>query len=101
MSDQPGTLFCSGQQYVDQVRVADSAWATVADSARSHVQHFTGQPCWPSVNQRNFEIRITARHRTFPEIERTHESRVRLRNDHLEFFSANPTSTTGAKFCPS
>ena len=57
--------------------------------------------CWPSVNQRNFEIRITARHRTFPEIERTHESRVRLRNDHLEFFSANPTSTTGAKFCPS
>ena len=56
--------------------------------------------CWPTVNQRTLEVRITARHRTFQEIERTHESRVRLRNDHLRFFFANPTSTTGAQFCP-
>jgi type IV pilus assembly protein PilW len=55
--------------------------------------------CWPSVNQRTLEIRVTARHRTFPEIERTHVARVRLRNDQFRFFFVNPVSITG-RVCP-
>lgn len=55
--------------------------------------------CWPTVNQRAFEIAITARHRTIPEIQRTHESRVRLRNDHFAFFSVNAPATLG-EVCP-
>jgi len=55
--------------------------------------------CWPTVNQRAFEIVITARHRTNPDVQRTHEARVRLRNDHFRFFSVNGTATTG-EVCP-
>ncbi len=55
--------------------------------------------CWPTVNQRAFEIVITARHRTIAEVQRTHEARVRLRNDHLAFFSVNSTATAG-EVCP-
>jgi prepilin-type N-terminal cleavage/methylation domain-containing protein len=54
--------------------------------------------CWPSVRQRTLEVRITARHRAFPEIERTQESRVRLRNDQFSFFdSSNPLAS---QVCP-
>lgn len=45
--------------------------------------------CWPSVNQRTLEIRVTAVHPAFPQMQRTHESRVRLRNDHFRFFSVS------------
>lgn len=54
--------------------------------------------CWPSVNQRTLEIRITASHRAFPEIQRTHDSRVRLRNDHFRFF--NVITPTSGQVCP-
>ncbi|MFN9745672.1 MAG: PilW family protein [Betaproteobacteria bacterium] len=55
--------------------------------------------CWPSVNQRTLEVRVTARHRAFPEIERTHESRVRLRNDHFGFSSISSPPVAG-QVCP-
>ena len=104
-----------------QTRLVAGGWQDLTDPATMRVTEFavtrlpdivskipcarpcpsSDTSCWPSVNQRSFQIRITARHRTFPEIERTHESRVRLRNDHLQFFSVNSTTTTGAKFCPS
>lgn len=54
--------------------------------------------CWPSVNQRTLEVRITARHRAFPQVERTHESRVRLRND--QFLHHDPSIPIDSKVCP-
>ncbi|MFN9103025.1 MAG: PilW family protein [Betaproteobacteria bacterium] len=58
-----------------------------------------GTACWPTVNQRAFLIVISASHRTIPEVRRTHEARVRLRNDHFDFFSENADKTAG-EVCP-
>jgi prepilin-type N-terminal cleavage/methylation domain-containing protein len=57
-----------------------------------------GASCWPNVRQRAIEVRITARHRAFPQIERTHVSRVRLRNDRFVFY--NEIIATSAEVCP-
>ncbi len=54
--------------------------------------------CWPTVNVRELEVRITARSRTLPEVERTHTSRVRLRNDFFSFYQT-PSPTVGV-VCP-
>jgi type II secretory pathway component PulJ len=54
--------------------------------------------CWPSVNQRTLVIRVTAVHPAFPQVQRTHEARVRLRNDHFRFF--NVASLTSGQVCP-
>jgi prepilin-type N-terminal cleavage/methylation domain-containing protein len=54
--------------------------------------------CWPRVIQSTLLVRITARHRAFPEILRTHESRIRLRNDHFAFF--NVISPLIGEVCP-
>jgi prepilin-type N-terminal cleavage/methylation domain-containing protein len=57
-----------------------------------------GTSCWPSVNQRAIEVRITARHRAFPQVERTHVSRVRLRNDRFVFY--NEVNPVAGEVCP-
>jgi type IV pilus assembly protein PilW len=59
-----------------------------------------GTACWPSVRQRTLTVLITARHRAFPEIERTHESQVRLRNDEFLFFDGTNPITVDRKVCP-
>ena len=43
--------------------------------------------CWPKVGVREFTIQITARSRAFPEVQRTLNSSVRVRNDRVLFSS--------------
>lgn len=57
-----------------------------------------GSACWPTVNVRALEVRITARSRTVPDVIRTHQSQVRLRNDFFRFYQ-NPLPTVGV-VCP-
>lgn len=103
---------------VIETRLVAGGWQDLTDPATMEVTAFTvnrvadsvavvpcpkecsggGTACWPSVNQRTLEIRITARHRAFPEIVRTHVSRVRLRNDHFRFF--NVISPFSGEVCP-
>lgn len=42
--------------------------------------------CWPRVQVRELKVVITAKARNFPEIERTIDSLVRLRNDYVSYF---------------
>lgn len=84
------------------MRVTEFAVTRVADSV-SRIPCTKPCPsgdtsCWPSVNQRTLLIRVTASHRAFPQIERTNESRVRLRNDHFRFF--NVFTPTSGQVCP-
>lgn len=76
-------------------RVADSV--TVVPCPRACPSGDTA--CWPSINQRTLEVRVTANHRLFPQIERTHVSRVRLRNEHFEFFNVT-LIPLGGEVCP-
>ena len=41
--------------------------------------------CWPTLKVRNFSVAITARAATVPGIDRSIKSRVRVRNDYLQF----------------
>lgn len=41
--------------------------------------------CWPTLNVRNLSVAITASARSVPGIDRSIQSRVRLRNDYLRF----------------
>lgn len=52
--------------------------------------------CWPEVAVREFTIKIKARSRSFPEVQRTLTSSVRVRNDRVDF--SNEASATNA--CP-
>jgi type IV pilus assembly protein PilW len=84
------------------MRVTEFAVTRIADSV-SRIPCTKPCPsgdtsCWPSVNQRTLLIRVTASHRAFPQIERTNESRVRLRNDHFRFF--NVFTPTSGQVCP-
>jgi len=105
---------------VIETRLVTGGWQDLTDPATMRVTEFSvtriadsvasipctkpcpsgDTSCWPSVNQRTLDIRVTARHRAFPEIERTHVSRVRLRNDEFRFFFVNPLTGTG-QVCPS
>jgi type IV pilus assembly protein PilW len=122
--DGPGTLVSGGlgfklQSGVLRTKLVAGGWQDLTDPASMEVTTFLvtqlpdsvsripcpnacpggGTSCWPSVRQRTLEVRITARHRAFPELERTHESRVRLRNDEFRFFDfANPINS---RVCPS
>lgn len=58
----------------------------------------TTSNCWPTVNVRTLEIRITAESRSVPTIVRSHRSRIRVRNDHFEFFS--PLAPPANAVCP-
>jgi type IV pilus assembly protein PilW len=54
--------------------------------------------CWPTVNVRTLEVRITAESRSTPSIVRSQRARVRVRNDHFEFFDMSSPPT--AAVCP-
>ena len=41
--------------------------------------------CWPTLNVRNFSVAITARATAVPGIDRSIKTRVRVRNDYLQF----------------
>ncbi len=59
----------------------------------------TTSNCWPTLNVRTLEITINARSRALPDVERSHRSRVRLRNEHLQFFT-HTADVTLAAVCP-
>lgn len=104
---------------VIETRLVAGGWQDLTDPATMRVSEFTvnrvadsvvvvpcpnacpagDTSCWPSISQRTLEVRITANHRLFPEIQRTHVSRVRLRNEHFEFFSVTLTPL-GGEVCP-
>lgn len=103
---------------VIQTRLVAGGWQDLTDPATLDVTEFevarlsdtrlqipcnkacpdTTSDCWPTVNQRVFEVRITARSRAFPEVVRSHRSRVKVRNDYLEYFT--PPSASVHSVCP-
>jgi type II secretory pathway pseudopilin PulG len=58
--------------------------------------------CWPTIHLRTLEFVITASSRAVPEITRTHRSRVRVRNDWVDFYETftTPTGATAGRVCP-
>ena len=52
--------------------------------------------CWPRLLVRALEVSITARARQDEQVVRTFRSRVKVRNDYVQFFSTSP-----AQVCPS
>lgn len=121
--DGSGSLVTSGLGFklesgVIRTSIFAGGWQDLTDAASMEVTTFAvtrlpdsvsqipcpnacpggGTACWPSVRQRALAVRITARHRAFPELERTHESQVRLRNDEFRFFDGiDPLSS---RVCP-
>lgn len=59
----------------------------------------TTSNCWPTLTVRTLEVRIKAKSRTDDAVVRTHRSRVRLRNEHLQFFNHTADVATAA-VCP-
>lgn len=55
--------------------------------------------CWPTINTRTFLVRFTAQSRSLPDVVRSHQSRVRVRNEHLQFFT-HTADITLAAVCP-
>ncbi len=121
--DGPGTLVASGLGFkvesgVLRTSIFAGGWQDLTDAASMEVTTFSvtrlpdtvsqvpcpnacpggGTACWPSVRQRALTVLITARHRAFPELERTHESQVRLRNDEFRFFDG--TNPINSRVCP-
>lgn len=59
----------------------------------------TTSNCWPTLTVRTLEVRITAQSRSIPDVVRSHRSRVRLRNEHLQFFNHSGAVSLAA-VCP-
>jgi type IV pilus assembly protein PilW len=99
-----------------QTNLADGGWQDLTDPATLRVTQFAVRrlpdtviripcpracpltndaSCWPTVNVRALEITISARHRDFADIVRTHRSLVRIRNDLFDFFN-----TSAGQVCP-
>ncbi len=74
----------------------DDSWQTIP-CPRACADGTTN--CWPRVYVRALEVSITARSRQFPEIERTFRSRVRLRNNYVQF-AVIPPSPGVSLMCP-
>lgn len=56
--------------------------------------------CWPTLNERNFTVAITARARNLAGVERSILSRVRLRNDFVRFSVAPVSGVSSGSVCP-
>jgi type IV pilus assembly protein PilW len=54
-----------------------------------------GTACWPNVGVRELQVSITARAKRYPEVQRTMFSKVRLRNDFVQFADSG-----GNQICP-
>ena len=54
------------------------------------------QDCWPTVKIRELLVSIQAQSKNFPEVQRTITSRVRVRNDYVQF-----TTPAADEVCPS
>lgn len=119
----PGTDGPFGFRFDDargviETRLRAGGWQDLTDPATLDVQEFevsrlddtvmripcnkpcpdTTSNCWPTLTIRTLEFRIKAKSRTDPTVVRTHRSRVRLRNEHLQFF--NHAASLAAAVCP-
>lgn len=103
---------------VIRTRLANGGWQDLTDRNTAEITQFRIEPvtvaeevlpcpracsadpndttCWPKLTQRAYEITITARAVFDPNVQRTIRSRVRLRNDLVEF---NPAVPAGGA-CP-
>lgn len=106
-TDGPFGFRLDADRGVIQTRLRAGGWQDLTDPATVNVTAFevqrlddttsrvpclkpcpdTTSNCWPTVSVRTMEVRITAESRTVPEIVRSHQSRVRLRNEHMQFFT--------------
>ncbi len=104
---------------VIETRLRAGGWQDLTDPATLNVTQFeverlddtvsripcnkpcpdTTSDCWPTLSVRTLEIRITAQSRSDPAIVRSHRSRVRLRNEHLQFFTHSANLALAA-VCP-
>jgi type IV pilus assembly protein PilW len=73
---------------VDQFLITQEPWTPVKLPCPLPCPVVTGQPadyCYPSIQVRSLTVKIAAHSRADPNVTRTIESRVRLRNDNLQF----------------